>query len=227
MAYGLSKVSFSAAERLAIGERDDWLASVSEEGVFLEPNARKGLLSGSPKPSETLHTHLRALASQEYCSQSGETFFFTHEEHRALSQDDQTVLQRFCGWLPCSIELHHRQSFGHPEFSLEVRFMLGSTQIYPQMAGAFARHEGRWYQMTEEMLSLFDEVEDFNRLTPEEKKDLPKVLASWGTISEAAQASDADLDRYLAGELVVTPKEVKIDIREEESGTVSIVLQML
>ena len=222
-AYGLSDIEFAPGERIPIGQRDGWHTAIGEGGLFIEPSSGGRFRVGASKPSENLGTHLSALADQEYCSREGDVFFFTHEEQRSLREEDKVALYDYCGWLPCSIELHHQQNLGHPDFRLEIRFKIGGTRIYPEISGAFARHEGLFYRMSEEMLLLFDEVQALNELEPDEKRDLPKALQAWAGVNEAARASDTRLDEYLSKEEVVVPGEVQIDVRDEATGSVSIV----
>jgi superfamily II DNA or RNA helicase len=223
MAYGLSNVEFSPREQLDVGSRDGWHLSVSDEGIYLQPEQKSGLLGSRPEPSEHLRTRLKALAGQGFCTEKGGAYYFTFSDLKSLRVEDRGVLHDFCGWFPCMVQLNHSRNLGHPEFRIRVEFLVGGAQAHPEIVGPFARFEGTFYLLSDQTRTLLDEVATLNALPPDQKTALPQVLKSWGAVDAAADEADASLDPYLRGEQVVVPEKVSLDVHEHEDGEVSIV----
>jgi len=224
MAYGLNELEMPAGEQLPIGERDGWELLVSQEGVSFRPAPEsRAFLRAASLPSAAIQSHLETLDSQEYCSEQGGSFFFSFSEMRAVRQEDKDLFYGYCESLPCSLEMHHQNNLGHPNFGLEIQFRIGGRRVYPELAGPFARLEGVFYLLSDETWHLLDEAQALNAMSADEKALLPKVLRAWASVDAAAAEAGATPDRYLRGERVAVPAKVSLDVREDEAGRVSIV----
>jgi superfamily II DNA or RNA helicase len=223
MVSGLSKLEIGPGESLPVGESNGWVLSVTADGAILRPAEGRGLFTRQPRISENVRTHLSALADQGYCTPADDGFFFSIADMRGLREEDRRILYGYCGWLPCEVELSHRHNLGHPEFALQIDFRVGGRHVYPELLGPFARLEGSFYLLTNETQHLLSAVASLNDLPTRERALLPRVLQKWAAVDSAAAAADAREDAYLAGERVVVPEKVKLDVVTDDTGRVSVV----
>lgn len=224
MAYGLNELEIPSGEQLPVGERDGWELLVNREGIFFRPVSESRAFSRSGlSPSAAIQTHLETLDSQEYCTEQGGSYRFSFTEMRAVRQEDRGLFYGYCESLPCSVEMHHQNNLGHPEFGLEIQFRVGGRRVYPEFVGPFARLEGAFYLLSDETWHLLDEAQSLNAMSAEEKALLANVLRAWASVDAAATEAGATPDRYLRGERVAVPAKVSLDVREDEAGRVSVV----
>jgi len=210
-----------------VGEEFGWRLYVSQTELVLRRSptrsfSSRGRLEDDPT-GDRLFAELESLSEQGYGDLSSGTYRLEVDVAKSLDPEQREFLGWFCPSLPCSLVVSHRHSLGHPEFQLDLDFRLGGVRSYPELIGVFARLEGSFYILTEEVWQLLDEVAALNAMTAEEKSTLPKVLRRWQSVDSAAGAADAEVDRYLREERVVTPSSVRIDVAQDDHGNASIV----
>jgi hypothetical protein len=223
MAYGLNNLELAPDAELAIGEFGGWRLSASTEAVFVRPVETGGRFQPAAVVSEQVRAHLGSLESQGYCGAEHGAYLFSYTDLGSLSDEDWGLIERFCQSLPCVVELDHARNLGHPEFHLQVTFRIGGRRVYPELIGPFAKLEGEVYLLAAEVRELLGQVSALNALPAEEKSRLDKVLAKWASVDRAADGAGARVDHYLAGESVVVPEKVIIDMVEDTEGNVSVV----
>lgn len=77
--------------------------------------------------------------------------------------------------------------------------------------------QGKKYLLNEYQYELFNQVEDFNQLS-EEEKTTDNNLRQFAVIKELALQADCELDSYLANENVYVPDRIKLEIGRDEEG---------
>lgn len=71
--------------------------------------------------------------------------------------------------------------------------------------------------MNEYQYELFNQVEDFNRLSTEAKAT-DENLRRFATIKQLAQEAGCELDSYLTNENVYVPEKIKLEVDRDEDG---------
>lgn len=77
--------------------------------------------------------------------------------------------------------------------------------------------QGKKYLLNEYQYELFNQVEDFNQLS-EEEKTTDNNLRQFAVIKELALQAGCELDSYLANENVYVPDRIKLEIGRDEEG---------
>lgn len=77
--------------------------------------------------------------------------------------------------------------------------------------------QGKKYLLNEYQYELFNQIEDFNQLS-EEEKTTDNNLRQFAVIKELALQAGCELDSYLANENVYVPDRIKLEIGRDEEG---------
>ena len=116
---------------------------------------------------------------------------------------------------PFEIEIRSDGTFNQPEFRYNYQFLKpDGKSLYPTRTGCVLRLTEKWvYLLTYEQFTLLEELDAFNARNATDK-NFELNLIEFAKIKGLAKGTGSVLDHYLNQEEVVSPKTVRLRLRE-------------
>ena len=116
---------------------------------------------------------------------------------------------------PFDLEIRSFGTLNEPEFRYNYQFMRPDRKpLHPERIGCILRSPEGWaYLLTHEQFVLLEELDAFNRREKADK-NFQSNLLEFAKIKGLANQTGVELERYLNQEQVVTPKTVRLRLRE-------------
>lgn len=116
---------------------------------------------------------------------------------------------------PFDLEIRSFGTLNEPGFRYNYQFMRPDRKpLHPERIGCILRLTEEWtYLLTHEQFVLLEELDAFNRREKADK-NFQSNLLEFAKIKGLANQTGVELERYLNQEQVVTPKTVRLRLRE-------------
>lgn len=120
---------------------------------------------------------------------------------------------------PFDIEIRSDGTLNQPEFRYNYQFLKPDGKpLHPTRIGCVLRLTAEWaYLLTHEQFSLLDELDAFNARGTK-NKTFEANLIEFSKIKGLVKETGSTLDHYLNQEEVVTPRTVRLRLRESGDG---------
>jgi SNF2 family DNA or RNA helicase len=206
---------------------NSWIRKLGVEGVILSQS-----INGEPLHHELIPEIIEQLYESGIGQWIDDSYCITWDEVFALMKDEglsnfQEVLE-----LPEITNLRPSlQSVGSltdEEFQIVLGNWIDINGISVEATtfGALISYQGKDEFLTEPQWNLIKAVKAFVRRDQSERDDLKQRLA-WGKIRKIAISTDANLDAFLYGTVVLSPEKLEIGLRKSQQVSDDAVIEVI
>ncbi|MFL6451763.1 MAG: DEAD/DEAH box helicase [Bryobacteraceae bacterium] len=191
---------------MSISRREEWpLESLSEPGGW-----RTAI-------------ELEQLLEVGFASENNGSVLIRYEHFRDISAE--MPVKMLLAWTEASpflLKIDRKSDLGRADFEYRYQFLLGGRPVHLQRCGYYVRRSvaDRIFHLDDQMYSLLEAMDGFNRLPPEQR-DLQNSWLTFAKVKGCASGVGATLDTTLARNSVVIPSGIGLDMREDATGALS------
>lgn len=177
-------------------------------------------LCQSEKDALLFNQSVNQLLEEGLLSIEGTELRVSHEVFVGNIQSHFSSLAPLFRIAPFSISVSAHGILGRNDFRFEFGFLLGRKAIFGKRVGPFLSIGRSIYCLRDADYTLVSRIEAFNCL-PETRKTKSTALETLGILKDLP--SNVNFDDYLRSEQIIIPSRVKVDIRMDSDGRISLV----
>lgn len=200
---------------------------VEPDGIYIrsEENDLASVFEGQKKAltplGQWLPTLVPQLLEQGYAEPAEKSIKIQYSQFVILNDEGINAFDDLVPFAPFYIELSSSGTLGREDFRYQIKYFLGLNQIAPpERIGCFVKHLDKIYRLDNQTFSLVDEIQQFRKLTSEEKAT-PESLIRFASIRGLAEGVGAQIDQFIKSNKVLIPPALGIDLIEEQDGRIS------
>lgn len=165
---------------------------------------------------------IQQLIEQEIFILTDGYLFLPYDALPLLDQINFDFLEEMVDWSPLSLKVSSEGFLGSSSFCFSYSFIFGRQQTFGKRVGPFFQRGTTIYRLGPEVFKLLETIDNFNTLSPNQKTK-EKTLFVLHSIKSVSSA--VEITEYLESEQIIIPSKVKVDVRFDSEGFVSLIPQ--
>lgn len=200
--------------------------SAEDDGVYLKHSSydlaydHQELSCLSAPNCRQLSTLIPSMIELGYAEPFEKSIRIPYEKFVLMHEDDIHFFDECATYSPFYIELETRGTLGRDDFRYLVSFYDGMDRLTVERRGCFIRHLEKFYRLDSQTFNLIDQIDQFRKLTPDEKKSYGSYIR-FDSIRDLAEGVGAQIDQYIRTNIILIPPKIGIDLIEESDGRIS------